>query len=133
MARYFGSSAGAKNSTSNTSVPSPVVALYEHFTRLVLPLCALMRDRPNTEVPIVSSVNLIDVSGVGLMHFLSLRNHLSDAAGLATSRYPETLGRIFVSGRLDVTCVVIQTLRPSLQVIGAPSFLELILGFARRV
>ena len=97
MDRYFSSSASAKNSSSDLKLPSPVVSLYEHFTRLVLPLCTEMRDRPNTESPIVSSVNLIDISGVGLMQFVTLRNHLGDASGLATARYPETLGRIFVS------------------------------------
>ena len=128
MDRYFGSSQAAKNSTVNSTSPSPIVVLFELFTRLVIPLCSRMKDRPNVGTPIVASCNLIDITGVGLMQFIGLRGYLGDSSALATARYPETLGSIFV-GHL-----VLAQNDPAItisQVIGAPSYMELIFSFVR--
>lgn len=99
MDRYNHSSPTAKNSTTDTKRPPPVVALYEHLTRLVAPLVSKRPNRPNPETPIVSSANIVDVTGVSLMQFLSLRSHLGESSGLATARYPETLNSIYVRRR----------------------------------
>lgn len=96
MDRYYHSSDRTKHSTTDTKRPPPVVALYENLTRLVLPLVTKIPTRPHNETPLVSSSNLVDVSGVSLMQFFGLRAHLGDASGLATARYPETLAQIFV-------------------------------------
>lgn len=96
MTRYLESSEAAKHSASDTTTPNPVVPLYEHLTRFVLPLCSKLKQRPNLETPIVSSCNIIDINNVGLMQFYSLRSHLGDASALATARYPETLASIYV-------------------------------------
>ena len=70
-------------------------ALYENLLRFVIPLCSKL-DRPNPETPIVSSNNIVDVSGVGLKQFWNLKGHMQDASVLATAHYPETLDRVFV-------------------------------------
>lgn len=81
----------------------PVVALYEALMQLVLPLSTKMQDRPNTETPITTSCNIVDISGVSLMQFLRMRGHLGDASALATSKYPETLDSILVSPGISAT------------------------------
>lgn len=70
-------------------------ALYENLLRFVMPLCSQL-PRPHPETPIVSSTNIVDVSGVGLKQFWNLKGHMQDASVLATAHYPETLDRIFV-------------------------------------
>lgn len=74
-------------------------ALYENLLRFVMPMCSRL-PRPNPESPIVSSNNIVDVSGVGLKQFWNLKGHMQDASVLATAHYPETLDRIFVSSLL---------------------------------
>jgi hypothetical protein len=71
-------------------------ALYENLLRFVMPLCSQL-SRPHPDTPIVSSNNIVDVSGVGLKQFWNLKGHMQDASVLATAHYPETLDRIFVS------------------------------------
>lgn len=70
-------------------------ALYENLLRFVMPVCSKL-PRPNPETPIVTSTNIVDVSGVGLKQFWNLKGHMQDASVLATAHYPETLDRIFV-------------------------------------
>jgi hypothetical protein len=70
-------------------------ALYENLLNFVMPLCSQL-PRPNPETPIVTSTNIVDVSGVGLKQFWNLKGHMQDASVLATAHYPETLDRIFV-------------------------------------
>jgi len=70
-------------------------ALYENLLRFVMPLCSAL-PRPNPETPVVTSTNIVDVSGVGLKQFWNLKGHMQDASVLATAHYPETLDRIFV-------------------------------------
>ncbi|OJJ48400.1 hypothetical protein ASPZODRAFT_130424 [Penicilliopsis zonata CBS 506.65] len=86
-------------------------ALYENLLRFVMPLCSEL-GRPNPETPIVSSNNIVDVSGVGLKQFWNLKGHMQDASVLATAHYPETLDRIFI--------------------IGAPSFFPTVWGWIKR-
>lgn len=86
---------------SSLSTPAkmlPLFALYENLLRFVLPLCSSLEDRPNLEVPITNSNNIVDISGVGLKQFWNLKDHMQESSVLATAHYPETLDRIFVSG-----------------------------------
>lgn len=76
--------------------PPSVVALYESLLQLVMPMVTKLEDRPHQETPITASCNIVDISGVSLMQFFSLRGHLGDASALATARYPETLDSILV-------------------------------------
>ena len=86
----------------NSSTPAkmlPLFALYHNLLNFVLPLCTSL-DRPNPEVPVTMSNNIVDISGVGLKQFWNLKSHMQEASVLATAHYPETLDRIFV-GKLS--------------------------------
>ncbi|KAI9795259.1 MAG: hypothetical protein M1833_007281 [Piccolia ochrophora] len=72
-------------------------ALYENMLQFVLPLCSTL-PRSNPEMPVSSTCNVVDISGVGLKQFWNLKGHMQDASVLATAHYPETLDRIFIIG-----------------------------------
>jgi hypothetical protein len=74
----------------------PLFALYHNLLNFVLPLVSTL-ERPNPEIPVTNSTNIVDIQGVGLSQFWNLKNHMQDASVLATAHYPETLDRIFVS------------------------------------
>lgn len=98
---------------SSLSTPAkmlPLFALYENLLRFVLPLCTALEGRPNPEVPITNSNNIVDVSGVGMKQFWNLKSHMQESSVLANAHYPETLDRIFVSQHLDgLICVALLT------------------------
>lgn len=101
MAAYTSGAASKATSATHSSSKVPprllrLFALYENMVRFVLPLCSRL-ERPNPETPIVSTTNIVDISGVGLKQFWNLKGHMQDASVLATAHYPETLDRIFVS------------------------------------
>ena len=73
----------------------PLFALYQNLLTFVLPFVSTL-ERPNPEVPITTSTNIVDITGVGLTQFWNLKGHMQDASVLATAHYPETLDRIFV-------------------------------------
>lgn len=92
-------STGTPESHKSSTIPARLLnlfALYENLLNFVMPLCSSL-PRPNPETPIVTSTNIVDVSGVGLKQFWNLKSHMQDASVLATAHYPETLDRIFVS------------------------------------
>ncbi|KAI1626772.1 CRAL-TRIO domain-containing protein [Exophiala viscosa] len=89
----------------------PLFALYQNLLTFVLPLVSSL-DRPNPEVPVTNSTNIVDIQGVGLTQFWNLKQHMQDASVLATAHYPETLDRIFI--------------------IGAPSFFPTVWGWIKR-
>ncbi|KAJ5317880.1 hypothetical protein N7508_002388 [Penicillium antarcticum] len=91
---------GTPETHKSSTVPARLLnlfALYENLLRFVMPLCSALQ-RPNPETPIVTSTNIVDVSGVGLKQFWNLKSHMQDASVLATAHYPETLDRIFIIG-----------------------------------
>ena len=73
----------------------PLFALYQNLLTFVLPMVSAL-ERPNPEIPVTNSTNIVDISGVGLTQFWNLKAHMQDASVLATAHYPETLDRIFV-------------------------------------
>ncbi|KIX10151.1 uncharacterized protein Z518_01232 [Rhinocladiella mackenziei CBS 650.93] len=98
----------------NLSTPAkliPLFALYQNLLNFVMPLVSTL-ERPNPEVPVTNSTNIVDISGVGLTQFWNLKGHMQDASILATAHYPETLDRIFI--------------------IGAPSFFPTVWGWIKR-
>ncbi|PGH19672.1 hypothetical protein AJ80_03827 [Polytolypa hystricis UAMH7299] len=116
MATYTSSASSTTTSATHASSKVPprllrLFALYENMTRFVLPLCSQL-ERPNPETPIVSTTNIVDISGVGLRQFWNLKGHMQDASLLATAHYPETLDRIFI--------------------IGAPAFFPTVWGWIKR-
>ncbi|KXG49691.1 uncharacterized protein PGRI_056590 [Penicillium griseofulvum] len=105
---------GTPETHKSSTVPARLLnlfALYENLLRFVMPLASSL-PRPNPETPIVTSTNIVDVSGVGLKQFWNLKSHMQDASVLATAHYPETLDRIFI--------------------IGAPSFFPTVWGWIKR-
>ncbi|KAJ5795143.1 hypothetical protein N7457_001742 [Penicillium paradoxum] len=105
---------GTPETHKSSTVPARLLnlfALYENLLRFVMPLSSALQ-RPNPETPIVTSTNIVDVSGVGLKQFWNLKTHMQDASVLATAHYPETLDRIFI--------------------IGAPSFFPTVWGWIKR-
>ncbi|KAJ5689197.1 hypothetical protein N7462_003589 [Penicillium macrosclerotiorum] len=115
MAAYNSTmSTGTPDTHKSSSVPARLLnlfALYENLLNFVMPLCSSL-SRPNPETPIVTSTNIVDVSGVGLKQFWNLKSHMQDASVLATAHYPETLDRIFI--------------------IGAPGFFPTVWGWIKR-
>ncbi|KAJ5223644.1 hypothetical protein N7468_008186 [Penicillium chermesinum] len=115
MAAYNSTvSHSAPETHKSSTVPARLLnlfALYENLLRFVMPLCSSL-SRPNPETPIVTSTNIVDVSGVGLKQFWNLKGHMQDASVLATAHYPETLDRIFI--------------------VGAPSFFPTVWGWVKR-
>ncbi|KAJ5191635.1 uncharacterized protein N7498_010620 [Penicillium cinerascens] len=115
MAAYNSTlAAGTPETHKSSTVPARLLnlfALYENLLNFVMPLCSSL-SRPNPETPIVTSTNIVDVSGVGLKQFWNLKGHMQDASVLATAHYPETLDRIFI--------------------IGAPGFFPTVWGWIKR-
>ena len=102
MAPSENASADKKNKDKNSKEKTPprllrLFSLYENLENFMFQLCTVLTDRPNSEVPITQSNNIVDISNVGLKQFWNLRYHMQDASILATAHYPETLDRIFVS------------------------------------
>lgn len=65
----------------------------EHATNFVYPVCA----RLHRDGIVSSSLNIIDLSVVGVRHFWNLRRLLQKSSTMATAHYPETVDKIFVS------------------------------------
>ncbi|GIJ88143.1 hypothetical protein Asppvi_007060 [Aspergillus pseudoviridinutans] len=72
-------------------------ALYENLLQFVLPLTSEL-PRPDMSRPVSSSTHIVDISGVSLQQWWSIRQYLQLGSTLATAHYPETLGRVFVVG-----------------------------------
>ncbi|KAJ6001571.1 hypothetical protein N7499_002526 [Penicillium canescens] len=69
---------------------------HDSLTRFVLPLCSMMKDRPNSSVPITNFVYLVDASNLGLKQGWSVRFFAQEISWLLSTCYPETIQRIFV-------------------------------------
>jgi len=131
MAAYNNTmSTGTPETHKSSTIPARLLnlfALYENLLNFVMPLCSSL-PRPNPETPIVTSTNIVDVSGVGLKQFWNLKSHMQDASVLATAHYPETLDRIFVSSscypHIDPSLII--------QIIGAPAFFPTVWGWIKR-
>ncbi|KAK5188850.1 hypothetical protein LTR92_011155 [Exophiala xenobiotica] len=75
---------------------SSIFLAAEYVTQFVQPLCGkLQHERINT------SINIIDLSHVGVSPFWRLRKLLSTASNMATAHYPETVKRIYVSANIS--------------------------------
>ena len=67
----------------------------EYVTNFTQRLCNRVQ---NDGVVIDKTVNIVDLSNVGLRKFWNLRSVLQTASSMATAHYPETVERIFVVG-----------------------------------
>ena len=81
---------------------SSIFLAAEYVTRFTQRLCTRLPHAAGIEagggVTIDKSVNIIDLSNVGLRKFWNLRGLLQTASSMATAHYPETVSRIFVVG-----------------------------------
>lgn len=75
-----------------------LVTIGEYVENYVTPLCSSIPHRPNPQRSITTTTNIVDISGVSLSQFWSLKSHLQAASELVTSHYPESLERVFVIG-----------------------------------
>ncbi|KAF3932583.1 Patellin-3 [Dactylellina cionopaga] len=100
MNKYYQSAkSGAKSTKSSLPATTQrLIMIAEHSINFVVPLCSSVPSRPNKEIPIETTVNIVDITGLGFSQFWSLRNHLKDASTLAQSYYPEALEKVFVIG-----------------------------------
>lgn len=76
---------------------------HDSLTRFVLPLCSMMKDRPNSSVPITNFVYLVDASNLGLKQGWSVRFFAQEISWLLSTCYPETIQRIFVRSKVRRT------------------------------
>ncbi|KAK6345760.1 hypothetical protein TWF718_007667 [Orbilia javanica] len=96
---YQSAKLGTKSTESSLPATTQrLVVIAEHSTNFVVPLCSSVQKRPNSGVPIETTVNIVDITGLGFGQFWALRNHLKDASSLAQSYYPESLEKVFVIG-----------------------------------
>ncbi|BCS30004.1 SEC14 family lipid-binding protein [Aspergillus puulaauensis] len=72
-------------------------ALYENLLHFVFPLATEL-PRPDMSRAVSASTHIVDVSGVSLRQFWSIRKYLQQASATATTHYPETMGKVFVVG-----------------------------------
>ncbi|KAF3938730.1 hypothetical protein ABW19_dt0201902 [Dactylella cylindrospora] len=100
MNKYY-QSAKSSGTSSKSKLPATsqrIVVMAEHSTNFVMPLCSTVEGRPHDEAPIETTVNIVDISGLGFRQFFSLQQHLREASSMAQSYYPEALEKVFVIG-----------------------------------
>ena len=86
---------------TTTGLPSSMtlrlLAVFEGTVRFVLPLCSLIRKRPNPETPIFQATVIADISAVSLVQNWRIRSWLQFYSKILADTYPEILHRIIVS------------------------------------
>lgn len=70
-----------------------------------------------------ASTHIVDVSGVSLRQFWSIRKYLQQASATATTHYPETMGKVFVCS-IRPPFMISTLLTRIWQVVGAPAFFK---------
>lgn len=92
---------GFSAATTDGKTPANLLcfaALYENLLRFTTPLATQLPDRENVHIPVTLSTYVMDISGISMMQFWGLKNHIHTLAYLASAYYPETLGTIFIVG-----------------------------------
>ncbi|KAF2111067.1 putative phosphatidylinositol/phosphatidylcholine transfer protein [Lophiotrema nucula] len=82
--------------SSTLSATQRAFATYDTLTRFVLPLCSAMRDRPNPESPVSSTIYLVDASQLTIKQALDVRNYAQDITKLLATCFPEVIDTIYV-------------------------------------
>ena len=90
----------SQSTQTETEATLRLFCTYENLIRFVLPLCSAAPDRQSGSTAPIAAITdttcIVDISGVGILQFFRLRNHMQAAGALATAYYPETLGKTFV-------------------------------------
>ena len=73
--------------------------IFDTLTRFVMPLCSAVSSRRYPDIAVTKMVCVVDISGVGLRQFWSMRGYLQDFAKLVGISYPEILDHVLVRTR----------------------------------
>ncbi|KAL8728360.1 MAG: hypothetical protein Q9181_005370 [Wetmoreana brouardii] len=83
----------AEHAVSPELLRSSVV--YDSLTRFVLPLCS---GTPGGPDPVHKTLQLVDITGIGIRQVWNLRSYVQDLARLLSRNYPEILDHVFIIG-----------------------------------
>ena len=72
-------------------------AVHDGLTRMVMPLCSAMTDRPGPEIPVTKQLIIADISSLTLRQVWQLKSYLKGFSDLLALNYPEVLDRVLVS------------------------------------
>ncbi|GES58100.1 CRAL/TRIO-domain-containing protein [Aspergillus terreus] len=70
--------------------------MFDHLTRVAIPLCAAVDDRREKDTPLTGSVILADASTLTMMQGFDLRGFARDVSGLLSMCYPEIIDKIII-------------------------------------
>ncbi|KAL8689519.1 MAG: hypothetical protein Q9218_004830 [Villophora microphyllina] len=69
--------------------------VYDTLTRFVLPLCS---GAPGGPDPVHKTLQLVDITGIGIRQVWNLRGYVQDLSRLLSRNYPEILDHVFIIG-----------------------------------
>ncbi|KAL8950082.1 MAG: hypothetical protein Q9222_003866 [Ikaeria aurantiellina] len=69
--------------------------VYDSLVRFVLPLCS---GAPGGPDPVHKTLQLVDITGIGVRQVWNLRGYVQDLARLLSRNYPEILDHVFIIG-----------------------------------
>lgn len=72
------------------------MAIYEHLTRFVMPLCSAIPARALPDEAVTKIVCIVDISNISIRQVWSVRSYIQDIGKLFAVNYPEVLGKVFV-------------------------------------
>ena len=89
----------AKNGARDAASPEVrcAYAVHDHLTRMVMPLCSAMVDRPSPEIPITKQLIIADISSLSYKQVWQLKSYLKGFSDLLALNYPEVLDQVLVS------------------------------------
>ena len=77
------------------------MAVYEHLTRFIMPLCSAIPGRADPEEAVTKMICIVDISKISIRQVWSVRSYIQDTGKLFSINYPEILGKVFVCARLS--------------------------------
>ena len=73
-----------------------VMAIYEHLTRFVMPLCSAIPERAEPDQAVTKMVCIVDISNISIRQVWNVRGWIQDIGKLFAINYPEILDKVFV-------------------------------------
>lgn len=70
--------------------------IFDTLTRFIMPLCSAVSNRKYPDIEVTKMICVVDISGVGLRQFWSMRGYMQDFAKLVGINYPEILDHVLV-------------------------------------
>ena len=70
--------------------------IFDTLTRFVMPLCSAVPNRKYPDIAVTKMLCIVDISGVGLRQFWSMRGYIQDLSKLVGINYPEILDHVLV-------------------------------------